>query len=146
MRKCLPAAAIVAISVGLTTCGPPEKSASGFRLPDGDVELGEEAFLELKCNACHEVQGLDLPPPVADPPVPVALEGKVDYQPADGRFVTSIINPSHKLTPGDPEELIKSGSESRMADYSDVMTVRQLVDLVAFLHSRYEYTPPRAMR
>ena len=29
-----------------------------------------------------------------------------------------------------------------MADYSDVMTVRQLVDLVAFLHSRYEYVPP----
>jgi hypothetical protein len=28
-----------------------------------------------------------------------------------------------------------------MADYSDVMTVRQMVDLVAFLHSRYEFVP-----
>jgi len=31
-----------------------------------------------------------------------------------------------------------------MADYSDVMTVRQLVDLVAFLHSRYQTSPRTA--
>jgi mono/diheme cytochrome c family protein len=133
-------AALVAVS-GLTACAAPEKSASGFRLPDGDVERGQEVFVELRCNACHEVEGLDLPGPVAEPPVPVALGGTVDYQPTDGRFVTSIINPDHKLAPGYPEELIKSGAESRMADYSDVMTVRELVDLVAFLHSRYEFTP-----
>jgi len=65
----------------------------------------------------------------------------VDYQPTDGRFVTSIINPSHKLAPGYPKERIVSGGISRMADYNDVMTVRQLVDLVAFLHSRYEFVP-----
>jgi hypothetical protein len=146
MRRYLLVATIAAVSVGLATCGPPEKSASGFRLPDGDIELGKEAFLELRCNACHKVQGLDLPPPVADPPVPVVLGGAVDYQPTDGRFVTSIINPSHKLASGYPEELLRSGSESRMADYSDVMTVRKLVDLVAFLHSRYEYTAPQSDR
>ncbi|HXV62016.1 MAG TPA: c-type cytochrome [Vicinamibacteria bacterium] len=142
MRKRLPAAVIVGLFVGLAACGPPERSPAGFRLPDGDVEAGEAAFLELRCNACHQVQGLDLPPPVADPPVPVALGGRVDYQPTDGRFVTSIINPDHKFPRGYPEELIKSGSGSRMADYSDVMTVRQLVDLVAFLHSRTEYVRP----
>jgi hypothetical protein len=56
-----------------------------------------------------------------------------------GRVVTDIIHPSHKLPPDYPMENITSGSRSRMADYSDVMTVRQLVDLVAFLHSRYEH-------
>jgi hypothetical protein len=64
----------------------------------------------------------------------------VDYQSTDGRFVTSI-NSSHKLAPGHPGERIESGGISRMADYSGVMTVRQLVDLVAFLHSRYELVP-----
>jgi hypothetical protein len=123
----------------IASCAPPERSPAGFRLPEGDVEAGKTAFLDLKCNACHEVQGLDLPGPVADPPVPVALGGKVDYQPTDGKFVTDIINPSHKLPPDYPMENIRSGSGSRMADYSDVMTVRQLVDLVAFLHSRYEH-------
>jgi hypothetical protein len=99
-------------------------------------------FLEMKCNACHTVKGLDLPPPVADPPVPVPLGGVVDYQPTDGRFVTAIIYPAHKIAPGLPEELVKSGDGSRMADYGDFLTVRQLVDLVAFLHTRYEFSPP----
>jgi mono/diheme cytochrome c family protein len=126
----------------LSSCAAPERSPSGFRLPEGDVEAGQAAFLALQCNACHQVRGLDLPGPVAEPPVPVALGGTVDYQPTDGRFVTSIINPSHKLARGYPKERIESGGISRMADYSDVMTVRQLVDLVAFLHSRYEFVPP----
>lgn len=132
---------LAATGLSLTSCGPPEKSSSGFRLPDGDVEAGKAAFLELNCNACHDVRGLDLPGPVAEPPVPVALGGSIDYRPTDGKFVTAIINPSHKLASGYPKELIESGTGSRMADYSDVMTVRQLVDLVAFLHSRYEFVP-----
>jgi mono/diheme cytochrome c family protein len=128
-------------AVSFSSCAPPERSASGFRLPEGSVEAGKAAFLALQCNACHKVKGLELPGPVAEPPVPVALGGTVDYQPTDGRFVTSIINPSHKLAPGYPRDRIESGAISRMADYSDVMTVRQLVDLVAFLHSRYEFVP-----
>jgi len=139
-RKSIPGS-LFAAALSLSSCAPPERSPSGFRLQEGDVEAGQAAFLELQCNACHEVRGLDLPGPVADPPVPVALGGTVDYQPTDGRFVTSIINPSHKLAPGHPRERIESGGISRMADYSDVMTVRQLVDLVAFLQSRYEFVP-----
>ena len=143
MSKTWLATAIIGISSALPACGPPEKSASGFRLPDGNVERGRQAFLDLRCNACHNVRGLDLPPPVADPPVPVVLGGLVDYQPTDGRVVSSVINPDHKLARGYPEELIQVGNDSRMADYSEVMSVRQLIDLVAFLHSRYEYVPPR---
>jgi len=134
----------IALALAMTSCVAPERSASGFRLPEGDVDAGKSAFLELKCNACHEVKGLDLPGPVADPPVPVVLGEVMDTRPTDGSFVTAIINPSHKLAPGFPEELIKVGTTSRMADYSDVMTVRQLVDLVAFLHSRYQTSPRTA--
>lgn len=129
-------------STAIVMCGPPERSPSGFRLPEGDAMRGQEVFVELKCNACHRVPGLDLPAPIADPPVPVLIGGTVDSQPTDGKFVTSIINPSHKVGHY-PAELVKSGSESRMADYSDVMTVRQLTDLVAFLHTRYTYKPAR---
>lgn len=135
------AVAVGVALLSLSSCAPPERSSSGFRLPEGDVEAGKAAFLELRCNACHQVKGLDLPGPVAEPPVPVTLGGSVDYQPTDGKFVTSIINPSHKLAPGFPKQHIESGGISRMADYSDVMTVHQLVDLVAFLHSRYEFVP-----
>jgi mono/diheme cytochrome c family protein len=81
--------------VSLSCCAAPERSSTGFRLPEGEVAAGKAAFLELQCNACHQVKGMDLPGPVADPPVPVVLGGTVDYQPTDGRFVTSIVNPSH---------------------------------------------------
>jgi mono/diheme cytochrome c family protein len=130
----------------LASCGPPEKSASGFRLPDGNVEQGQKAFLNLKCNACHRVVGLELPPPVADPPVPVALGGTVSQPRTDGELMTAIINPSHKIWYGYARELVESNGESRMADYNEVMTVQELVDLVAFLHSRYEVLPPAALR
>lgn len=135
------AVAVAMALFSLSSCSPPEKSSSGFRLPEGDIDAGKAAFLELQCNACHQVKGLDLPGPVAEPPVPVAIGGSVDYQPTDGKFVTSVINPSHKLAPGFPKQHVESGGISRMADYSDVMTVHQLVDLVAFLHSRYEFVP-----
>ena len=144
MIKIIECTALVCALV-LLSCSPPEKSPSGFRLPDGDVERGRRAFVELKCNACHRVNGLDLPPPVADPPVPVVLGGTTGTFRTDGDLTSSIINPSHKVPSTYSEELVRSGEGSRMADYGDVMTVRQLVDLVAFLHSRYEYVPPSAV-
>ena len=124
-----------------SSCAAPERSPSAFRLPEVDVEAGKAAFVEVKCKACHEVRRLPLPGPVAQRPVPVALGGTVDYQPTDGRFVTSIINPSHKLAPGISKGAREERGAFANADYSDAMTVRQLVDLVAFLHSRYEFVP-----
>jgi hypothetical protein len=68
------------------------------------------------------VVGVEIPPPVADPPLPVSLGGTVPRPRNDGELVTSIINPSHRITYGHAPELVKSGGESRMADYSEVMT------------------------
>jgi len=71
-------AGLVVLLLGaLASCGPPEKSFSGFRLPDGNIENGQRVFLDLKCNACHRVTGLDLEAPVASPPVPITLGGAV---------------------------------------------------------------------
>ncbi|HVS23484.1 MAG TPA: hypothetical protein VMU03_07150, partial [Gammaproteobacteria bacterium] len=46
---------------GVLMAGCGQKSGVGFRLPDGDAARGREAFLALRCNACHHVAGLDLP-------------------------------------------------------------------------------------
>ena len=59
-----------------------------------------------------------------------------------GALVTAIINPSHSLAPGYPKELITKDNQSAMANFNDTMTVRQLIDLVAFLQSRYKFVPP----
>jgi mono/diheme cytochrome c family protein len=126
-------------------CDSGRKSATGFRLPEGDVERGKVAVLDLKCHACHEIAGDGFPEPVADPPVPVRLGGETPYVRTDGQFVSSIVNPSHQLAYGFRKELVESGDESRMANYNEVMTVEQLIDMVAFLQSIYDVKPPPPM-
>jgi hypothetical protein len=84
---------------------------------------------------------MELPKPVTQPAVMVALGGSVPREVTDGYLVTSIMNPSYVLA-AYPRELITAGGRSRMPDYRDRMTVRQLVDTVAFLQSRYTVVPP----
>ncbi len=88
----------------------------------------------MRCYACHTVVGHQFPPPYATPPVPVML-GAEKKRPTPNQLADSIVNPSHALEPGYKEELIRSGKLSRMGDYSEAMTVRQLSDVVAFLGS-----------
>jgi mono/diheme cytochrome c family protein len=116
----------------LVTPGCVEQSAVGFRLPAGDVGRGQVAFVELGCASCHTVAELDLPRPVADPPVGVDL-AVVLRKRTDGELVTSIIHPSHKLATSWTGGTTEVSGASRMGDYGDAMSVRQLTDLVAFL-------------
>ncbi|MCI0618468.1 hypothetical protein L0244_36280, partial [bacterium] len=48
-----------------------------------------------------------------------------------GKLATSIISPSHEIS----KEVLKrgTGGMSPMGDYSEAMTVRQLLDLLAYL-------------
>lgn len=117
-----------------------EKSPRGFVLPDGDPERGREAFVALRCYSCHEVEGLEdeIPSPVATPQTGVKLGGLAMREPTDGELVTSIVNPSHKLYPAGEEERIVSGQGSRMANLNEAMSVQNLIDIVSFLHQRYE--------
>jgi sulfur-oxidizing protein SoxX len=120
-----------------------QKSGAGFRLPDGDPAAGKVAFEELKCRECHRVQGVEFAAPTVKPPVPVVLGGEVPHVKTDGDLVTSIINPSHRISAAyKPEEVRQPDGSSRMPDLTRVMTVRQLVDVVAFLQTRYTVVRP----
>ena len=57
-----------------------------------------------------------------------------------GELLTSVVNPEHKKLAVNLQQLPEEGQqlESPMPDFNDVMTVRQLIDLTEFLHSRYE--------
>jgi len=134
---------LVLLMLLASACSGP-KSGAGLRLPDGDVERGKAAFLELKCNTCHTVAGTEMPAPGKDYAYVrvVVLGGEVRQVKTYGALVTSIINPSHSLAPGYPKELITKNNQSAMTNFNDSMTVRQLIDLVAFLQSRYEFVPP----
>ncbi len=105
-------------------------------LPGGDPAAGRQAFLDLRCTACHRVPSEPaFPLPVSanpGPPIEARLAGRdVSY------LAASIIAPSHQLSlatdKGVREHL--DGVLSPMGDFSRVMTVRQLVDLHAYLRS-----------
>ena len=139
-------AAIVLVAL-VAACRPSEESQArsprGFALPEGDAHRGKEAFVELRCTTCHLVAGLkdEFTSPPATPMVDVKLGGLAMREPTDGELLTSIVNPNHRIYPGSEErEKIMSGSESRMANLREVMTVQQLLDLVTFLHDRYQTT------
>jgi hypothetical protein len=53
-------------------------------------------------------------------------------------LVTSIINPSHKLTNKYRQALIQQDGVSKMLVFNDVMTVTELVNLVTFLQTKYK--------
>ncbi len=130
MRNALARLLIAAVVVVFAGCVPGPRSPSGFRLPPtGDVARGQATFLTFGCNECHEVAGATLPPTNIRPPVLIRLGGMRPEPMTDGYLVTSIIYPSHR------------NGESRMPHFADRMTVQQVVDLVAFLQSRYTVQP-----
>jgi sulfur-oxidizing protein SoxX len=122
-------------------CDRDTMSERGFRLPDGDPAAGKEAFLYMQCNQCHTIAGEALPAiPAAEPYV--ELGGTVTRVKSYGELVTAIINPSHKLADGYPEELVSEDGESNMYIYNQHMTVQELVDLVMYLQPHYNVLMP----
>jgi hypothetical protein len=125
--------------------GCSRESGVGFRLPDGDAERGRAAYVELRCHSCHHIEGVPIPH-AGEGLADVALGGPTARVKTYGELVTAIINPSHKLSPRYREEQVAANGESLMsyAFLNDVMTVQQLIDLVAFLQGTYEVLPPPA--
>ena len=124
----------------LAACSP--ESPFGFRLPDGDPAAGRQAFVNLGCNACHEVAGV--PIEYVEGITRVQLGGKTTHVRTYGELVTSIINPSHKIAPQHRERGAVLEGESVMTYLylNQIMTVQELVDLVAFLQPTYVVVQP----
>jgi hypothetical protein len=124
--------------LALVGCTTDAKSGKGFTLPEGNAVRGQETFAQLKCNACHTVQGVEFETLESSNEKMVALGGEKPNVVTYGNLVTSIINPSHRFAVGYPDAEIKTEGKSKMRVYNDEMTVTQLTDLVAFLQSHYK--------
>ena len=108
--------------------------AGGLVLPPGDAALGRLAFVKMQCNHCHMIsgklsEGIRLPVAATSAPL---LSAEVAKK-GQAALVTSVLNPSHTiaLRLGDERE----GKLSPMGDYTHALTVRELIDLIAFLQS-----------
>lgn len=115
----------------------------GFHLPQGDAARGREAFIALHCQSCHFVAGEG--PPLSGPVAgSEGLGGDTTRVRTYGDLVTSIVNPSHEVAGDFVVERRGEKPESPMAAayLNDVVTVQQLVDIVAFLERAYNVVPP----
>ena len=127
----------------LASCNYGPNSGRGFSLPEGSVDKGHAAFVELECNTCHSVGDIEHIAGHEGPDINIALGGQVTAIKTYGDLMTSVINPSHKVDRRHAyQNLVTEGGESKMVVDYETMTVQQLVDLVTFLESNYQYVPP----
>lgn len=104
-----------------------------FRIPSGNAAEGKKVYVELECFSCHEIKGEQFPQASKDPDrVGPELTGIGRHHPAE-YLAETIVNPNRVIleAPGftGPDGL------SKMPDYSESLTLRQLIDLVAYLKS-----------
>src|SRR5689334_853903 len=83
------------ICVGALQACATERGA-GFYLPEGDADRGRQAVVELKCQACHEINGFASAQP-SGAVTRVRLGGHTNRVRTYGDLVTSIVNPSHRI-------------------------------------------------
>lgn len=124
------------------TSGCGRRSAVGFHLPDGNVEKGKAAFVELKCYSCHKVDGVETPAPIVVKHPPVVIGGQVAHVKTYGELVTSIIDPSHRIAANVKKDWEVDCKMSPMPNFDRLMTVEQMTDIVSFLQSRYVQLAP----
>ena len=131
---------LMTVALSMTSgCITPPKSGKGFTLPEGNAQAGKQNYINLQCNACHTINGVDqIATESGQPELSIALGGEVTRIETYGELVTSIINPSHRLAKGYPVDAVSVDGQSKMKNYNDAMSVTQLTDLVAFLQSKYK--------
>ena len=101
-----------------------------FALPQGDPRRGREVFMKFECYSCHQVLGESFPAPGGEAVGPELSQMGPMHPPE--YFAESIMNPGAVI--GEDRYRADDG-RSKMPSFNDIMTVDELVDLVAFLKS-----------
>ena len=107
-----------------------------FTWPAGNAAEGRKLFVEAECHKCHEVTGEIFPAVGKDKgDVGPELAQMASMHPPEF-FAESIINPNAVIDP-DAKKLgyVGEDGKSKMPDYNDTFSVRQLADLTAYLTS-----------
>jgi sulfur-oxidizing protein SoxX len=135
----LPMLALLASTMPLAGCS--YTPTFGFPIEEGDVVAGRQAFVDHQCHQCHSVAGERMPE-LAGASAPILeLGGETTVARNYAELMTSIINPRHAISESYRQQLLLTAQiplDSPMPmPHIDNMTVRQLIDLVAFLDSKY---------
>jgi len=138
-------AIVLAALVGAAGCTSPDQdSVRGFVLPDGDIDKGRAVFVDNGCLRCHVMDDPALPAYDGERDFEIRLGGEVIRVQDYGDLLTSVVLPDHRMSQkrrvtdaeGKPLE------STPMPDFTQEITVAELIDLVSYLHSRYSETVP----
>ena len=131
--------AICASALALTACQP---ASGSFTFPEGDIGKGRQTFIDMGCVSCHTVDGeRGLRDGLDEAERTIVLGGEKQRVYTYGELVTSIVNPTHKISQTRLGTMVQDDGESLMRDYNDVLTITQLTDLVTFLEEHYTLEP-----
>lgn len=128
---------LVSIGILVSSCN---EQARGFALPEGDIEKGKMTYEMLSCFECHSIKDIEWRGGIDSLHVP--LGGETSIEKSYGDLVTSIINPSHKIARHYKANATTKDGQSKMANYNEIMTVQELVDIVTYLQSEYNVKSP----
>jgi len=141
MKNIISLTLTAATALFLVACDSGPTGSMGFTLPDGNVEQGKANYVKFKCNTCHVN---DEVPQLRDgnvAAISVTLGGETTRIKTYGELVTSIINPSHRVARRKSADMADASGNSKMVNFNDIMTVTQLIDMVAFVQSNYTLSP-----
>jgi hypothetical protein len=111
----------------------------GFVLPKGDLASGKIGFVSMSCNECHSTSDIEWIG--NDKDIHIKLGGDVSVVKTYDELVTSVINPTHKISKQYTDKLEK-GESSPMYNYNELITVKELIDVVTYLQSEYDIVTP----
>lgn len=103
-----------------------------FAWPKGDPAKGREVFAKLECYSCHEVRGETFLAPSEKEKVGPELSAMAPLHEAE-YFAEAIINPGAQIERGKGFE-VADGS-SKMPSFNHLVTVEEVIDLVAYLRA-----------
>jgi len=133
---------VLGLTLPALVAGCASSTLFGFPVDQGDIAAGRQAFLDHRCHQCHSIADERLPQLAgADRPI-LELGGPTTFVRSYADLTTSIINPNHAISERYRDQrllLTEIPLESPMPMPNiDNMTVRQLIDIVAFLDFKYE--------
>ena len=137
MRSLFIGLVAVCALICVSACDRDDRMQGAIYLPEGDAAKGEMYFGSLGCVSCHSVIGAEPPDPAEAGPVRVLLGSRTGRRMSYGQLVTSIVNPSHRLSTRYRKDEVSQQGESLMTSYNDILTVTQLTDLIAYLQKHY---------
>jgi len=99
-----------------------------FTLPKGDSIKGRAVFVKYQCYDCHQVRGEDFPEPFEEEAPELSQMGPehpIEF------FAESIINPNAVV----PKAYQRPDGTSPMRDFTEQMTLRELIDVSSYIAS-----------